>query len=464
MRGLLLWLLLVGGAFWYTPSAARQLFFEKQREGEFVKFSYRYQGNTQRTEALGFVLSHEAIEASESMLLNNADLVRAANNFVLLEAKGRAAQRLAELQEEFEASIDEMQRSIAIFNGRIGGKIVSMTLRNSKRLRLELSLSGENLLDIKVLSSVPGMKFTRNKQVLTAQLNADAKAIIAQTNASLPKEWRFVVVRETGETRFLLRKNKAIQDQGTRARANTTVSKSNARLRTRYEEHKQTLKEVKNFLEGNKERAKALIAETSRRLAETRKELIVEMKEEKSQFRAQHYLLRSKKNERRTLIDYPRIAQEALPRLDPVAQAFRESFEGKDEREQVATILHFFQNIPYNDLTKGKVRGFIGFAPPIEVIARNLGDCDSKTTAMMGILRLLLKDRSVALFLVPGHAFLGFEMKPQENDAFYTYQGKTYVLMEPTGPYVRPIGSLTESSAAHVQAGRIDEIFTLSPY
>ena len=458
-----LWLLLLSGVLAPTPSAAKQLQFDKQDKGKKVSFSYIYQDSAKRREEIDFALPRKTIEASEALLLDNSALDRAASDFMLLEGQLTAAKYLLALQAGFDAAIANIQTSIATFNGRLGAKVVSMTVKEPSTLDLQLKLSGKDLLDINISSLVPGIAFVRYTQAFTTQMHADLEAIVAQANKNLPEGLRFVIVKEGGGIRYFLKNDKRAYDRGTRARANKTVSETSARLRSRLRRHKKGWEEVGKFVDGTKERAQILISETSQRLSLARKDVIVDLKVKKSQFYAAHYLLPSKKDENRTLIDYARIANQSQSRLRPVAHAFRASFKGKSERERVAEVLHFFQNIPYNDLTQGKVRGFTGFSPPLEMIAQNLGDCDSKSTAMMGLLPLLLAERSVAIFLVPKHAFLGIEMEPREGDAHYTHQGKVYVLMEPTGPRVRPIGSLLKSSREHLKAGRIDDIVTLSP-
>ena len=461
MRGILLSLLLASGALCYAPSAAEQLHFDKEEKGKKIVFSYIYQDSVKRREEIDFALPRKAIEASQALLLDNAALDRAASDFILLEGQETAAKYLVALQAGFDAGIATLQTSIATFNGRLGSKAVSMTLQEPSKLDLKLQLAGENLLDIRVSSLLPGMSFARNTDDLLKKFYADLETIVALANATLPEGLRFRVIREAGSVRFPLKNEKRSYDTGTRARAAQTISETNARLRSRTARHKSDVVEVRKFDEGSREHARALLAETSERLSLARKEVIADMKIKKSQFYALHYLLPSKKEEDRTLIDYARIATQARERLRPVARAFRATFKGKSERERVSEVLRFFQNIPYNDLTQGKVRGFVGFSPPLEMLAQNLGDCDSKSTAMMGLLGLLAEDRSVALFLVPKHAFLGVEMQPLEGEASYTHQGKTYVLMEPTGPRVRPLGSLLQSSFEHLQAGRIDDIITL---
>ena len=445
------------------PSAAKQLQFDTQKKGKNFSLSYIYQDSTKRVEEIDFALPLKTIEASKNLLPSNAALNRAASDFLLVEGQQTADQYLLVLQASFKAAIADIHSSIATFNGRLGAKAISMTVKEPQKLELQLRLAGKDLLDIKVSSLVPGIAFSRDTEAITKRLHTDVNSIVGLANDGLPEGLRFVIIKKGDKiTNVSLKSDERQYDRSTRVTSRHTISATNARLRTRFARHKREVQEVAKFVAGSKERARTLLDEMSQRLSVARKEVIAELKAKKIQFYAKHYLLPSKRNEQRTLIDYARIAREARSRLHPIARAFRASTEGKDERERVADILHFFQSIPYNDLTKGHVRGFKGFSPPLEMIAQNFGDCDSKSTAMMGLLRVLDKKRSVAIFLVPKHAFLGVEMEPRPGDLFYTHQDKKYVLMEPTGPRLRPIGSLLKTSQKYLEEGRVDDIVILS--
>ena len=442
-----------------TSSQAQQVLFSKQEEDNKVLFNYLYQDSDKNTDEIKFSLELSDIKKSEALLLANEALNRAASDFVIVEGKKTAEKYLFALQQSFDSGLQAINSSIAIFNSNSGVKVLSITLREPKELALNLELHGDKFLDIRVSSLVPGIQFHRETQALSAKLRNDSAAIIAQANQKLPKGLSFSIVEKGGSISFPLKNDKIPYDSGTRARANQEISKTSARLRSRINSHKQLVKEFNNFAEATKARAKELIDDTSVKLAVARKSVISDMKAKRSEFYARHYLLPSKKDKERTLLDYARIANQSVTGLLPLARAFKNSAES--DRERVANALHFFQNIPYNDLTQGKVRGFRGFSPPLELISENLGDCDSKTTAMMGLLQTLAPKLKIALFLVPKHALLGVELPAKKGEATYSYQGVTYVLMEPTGPRVRPMGSLIKSSYEHLQAGRIDDIITL---
>ncbi len=455
----LLLALFASSFFQVASSHAKQILFSKQEDGSEVLFNYQYEDTEQNTAEIHFSLDRSAIGKSESLLLANDALNRAASDFVIVEGKKTAEKHLLALQESFASGVQAINSSIASFNGNIGAKVISITLKDPEKLSLKLELSGDKFLDIRVSSLVPGMQFHSGIEALSAKLRADCGMIVAQANKKLPRGLEFTIVMQGSSISFPLKNDKTAYDSGTRARANQEISKTSARLRSRINLHKQQVKEVGNFADATKARAKELIKDSSAKLAVARKKIINDMKVKRSEFYASHYLLPSKKDKERTLLDYARIANQSVTGLLPLARAFKDSADS--DRERVANALHFFQNIPYNDLTQGKVRGFRGFSPPLEMLSENLGDCDSKTTAMMGVLQTLAPQLKVALFLVPKHAFLGVELPVKKGEVTYTYKGVTYVLMEPTGPRVRPMGSLIKSSYEHLQAGRIDDIITL---
>ena len=451
--------LFVSSLLFATYAPAQQVLFSKEEEDSRVLFNYLYQDNAQNTDEINFSLDRNAIKKSEGLLLANEALNRAASDFVIIEGKKTAGKYLLALQESFDSGLRAINSSIVTFNSNVGVQVVEITLREPKRLSLDLELHGDKFLDIRVSSLVPGMQFHRRVDALFAKLKSDSAMIIAQTNQKLPKGLSFTMVTDGNSLSFSLKNDKIPYDRGTKAQANQEISKTNARLRSRIALHQQQVKEIGNFVEATKARAKVLIEDNSTKLEVARKSLINDMKAKRSDFYARHYLLPSKKDKDRTLLDYARIARQSAVGLIPLARAFKDS--AASDRERVENALYFFQNIPYNDLTQGKVRGFRGFSPPLELISENLGDCDSKSTAMMGLLQTLTPELKVALFLVPKHALLGVALPVKKGEATYTYQGVTYVLMEPTGPKVQPMGSLIKISFEHLQAGRIDDIVTL---
>ena len=159
------------------------------------------------------------------------------------------------------------------------------------------------------------------------------------------------------------------------------------------------------------------------------------------------------------LPDYARIGERALPALAPLARALLAQMQGLPTRAALTRVLAFIQTIPYDRLEDRATDA--GFLPPLVMLAENRGDCDSKSVAFAAIAHLLLPHLPIALILVPHHAFLGLGLEPQPGDRYIVRDRRTWVLAEPVGPGILPVGrSGAESEAA---LGQITAVVSLFP-
>jgi len=158
------------------------------------------------------------------------------------------------------------------------------------------------------------------------------------------------------------------------------------------------------------------------------------------------------------LPDYARIAERALPALAPVAAALRGQVSGLDPRAALTHLLAFVQTIPYDRLEDRATSA--GFLPPFLMLAQNRGDCDTKSVAFAALAHLLYPRLPIALILVPRHAFLGLGLEPEPGDGYIVRGPRTWVLAEPVGPGLLPVGrSGPESTAALGQVSAVIPLF-----
>lgn len=139
--------------------------------------------------------------------------------------------------------------------------------------------------------------------------------------------------------------------------------------------------------------------------------------------------------------DFERIVPRAVADLKPVAEAI--AAETDDERERIALALAFVQSIPYA-VPDRRSQG--GFVMPSAFFDLNRGDCDVKSAALAAILMSLLPNRSIALVLPPEHALLAVDIPSAGDEAKIVVNGRSYVLLEPTGPALWPIGRVAEET------------------
>jgi hypothetical protein len=155
-------------------------------------------------------------------------------------------------------------------------------------------------------------------------------------------------------------------------------------------------------------------------------------------------------------MDYVTATRRYVAPLRPVAAALAAQLAGENAREQIARALGFVQAIPYDDLTDPRTTGGIEFAPPPAMFRLNRGDCDSKTVALAAMLRSLLPRQRLLFVVLPQHVALAVDLEPHEGDAAVTYDGRTWLLLEPTGPAVVAPGQVAPTTAWYM--GRPEEI------
>ena len=138
-------------------------------------------------------------------------------------------------------------------------------------------------------------------------------------------------------------------------------------------------------------------------------------------------------------------------KVRPLAEALG---AGKMKRRTFAArALAFVQTIPYEEGQKGKKDK--GFRLPLSVLAKNMGDCDSKATLYLSLLKAAHPELDTTIVYIPGHAFVGLGLKPREGDVTFKARGKTWVMAEPVGPALVRIGNGDKRSKAKARKGKL---------
>ncbi|MGE0716508.1 MAG: hypothetical protein AB7P02_13795 [Alphaproteobacteria bacterium] len=153
--------------------------------------------------------------------------------------------------------------------------------------------------------------------------------------------------------------------------------------------------------------------------------------------------------------DFERIVARSAADLKPISDAI--AAQTTDERERIALALAFVQSIPYA-VPQGRSQG--GFVMPAAFFDINRGDCDVKSAALAAILQSLLPQRSIAMVLPPEHALLAIDIPSVEDEAKIVVDGRSYVLLEPTGPALWPIGRVAEETGRKM-SGTLSEVIIL---
>jgi hypothetical protein len=149
-------------------------------------------------------------------------------------------------------------------------------------------------------------------------------------------------------------------------------------------------------------------------------------------------------------VDHPEAARRYVAAMVPVAQALRAQAPTDDVRAQVARALNFIQAIPYDDLLDARTTGGVEFAPPPALLRLNRGDCDSKVVALAAILRTLTPRLGLLFVVLPQHVALAVDLRPGEHDIAVVHGGRSWLLLEPTGPAVVQPGRVAPTTAWYI--------------
>lgn|GEM_PF-3345156 len=160
-------------------------------------------------------------------------------------------------------------------------------------------------------------------------------------------------------------------------------------------------------------------------------------------------------------IDYAEATRRSVTALKDLSRAI--AVGGGDERAQTGAALAFMQTIPYDTLKDREIRTQTGFVLPAAAIDINRGDCDTKSVALAATLATLLPRRDVVLVVFDAHAALAIDLPPVPGDETILVGARRYVLLEPAGPAICPVGQVAKATRAMIERGAIHEIVKLSP-
>jgi len=152
--------------------------------------------------------------------------------------------------------------------------------------------------------------------------------------------------------------------------------------------------------------------------------------------------------------DHIRIAQQALPLFDDIVAQAQDNLRNMSSRDIINYYLSWIQSIPYSTLDNRVTSHGAGFSPPNRLLMENQGDCDSKSTLFISLMRALFARLNLVMVYLPNHALVGLQLGHSQQDEYISLDGIDYVLAEPTGPGLFKLGEIAEDSKRDIRAGR----------
>jgi len=152
-------------------------------------------------------------------------------------------------------------------------------------------------------------------------------------------------------------------------------------------------------------------------------------------------------------VDHVSIANNSVLDLKPLKPLILDHVSIKNIRKVTNYVLGFVQSIPYNTLESRLTSSGAGFNPPLQLLWENQGDCDSKMTLTAALLRALMPRIDMALIYIEGHAFIGINIQGEPGEVTIDHNNVTYLLAEPTGPALLPLGTIAPESELAINQG-----------
>lgn len=129
------------------------------------------------------------------------------------------------------------------------------------------------------------------------------------------------------------------------------------------------------------------------------------------------------------------------------------------QRETLATLLLFVQGaveykaVPVSE--KGVITG--GIYPAAMTLSEGKGDCDTKSLLAAAMTAEAGNISVIGISINEGkrgHYFLGVETDKKQSDETLVFQDREYVLMDPAGPGLLPLGTISENSRVAIKSGK----------
>ena len=150
--------------------------------------------------------------------------------------------------------------------------------------------------------------------------------------------------------------------------------------------------------------------------------------------------------------DHLRYASESSDSLSEIVSAISAQITNpKATREFIDFTLNWLQTIPYDTLDNRVSSNGSGFAAPRQLLLNNKGDCDSKSTLFLALLKSYNPNVSAKMILLPNHALVAVRLKPNKTDEVMQQGGLTYILAEPTGAAQYKLGEIAPSSSIAIR-------------
>ncbi len=457
MRFLIVMIVLVG----LLPSIthAKQWAFKRIPDKDDTVFLYGYRNAEGVARQLSFAMNNELIAKSDNALLSVREVRKISNMQALEGLQELSEQSRAKIAREYQLFYNKMLEAANKANGQLQ-PYYQIDVMNIGETEFGIEQQRGNSAGIYYFWKLPSSQI-ETKSII--DMNAVLTDIVAAKNTEFDGKLSLTLNLDDNKIKLDVQANDASYNQLGRdihdavwANIKRIVDEQNAagNLSQQYVQRivdfrEQSLKQLEVFAEI--ELAKFQKQEHILRNQSLKDYYLLLVKQQKD------YVIR---------VDYHAVVDRHREEMLPVMQGVLDDAPNdSDLRVHIENALNFVQSIPYDTLEKRDLNGLSGFLLPPSMIVQNRGDCDTKSTALLAMLSHIMPEAlngyPLIMVLIPGHAFIGAQIKPTGDDMVYRYKNSDYVLMEVAGPGLFPAGQLAEQSAQALAQNKIIEIIPI---
>ena len=440
------------------PIFAKQLKFKKEKHSYKTNFTYRFLDSKKNTQDISFSLATDLIENARQEIPSLAFLHQKIHTELPNKAHQISQKYLGPQEEKYRQHLLGLKNSIFKITSKLGAGFEFKINCPEETLQYKFQLDKEAHLSYSHRLSYQSCNFAINSDAAYQLLIQNWQSLIQQVKESQPEGFVYRIIKtKTGHT--IESEIPANWNSSDRRKAQKILAKTNKSITASSKDFHKKQKILNETFQKTTTEYQVFYKKIEALINPTLEKISQKITSENEKEYAQHYLKIEKKGVQNIISpDYRSLVEDYRERMNVVSQAIRE--KGLSDKELLEKALNLLQSIPYDTLQNRDLESFTGFLSAYSLLDKNIGDCDSKSVALLSIAKTLTPQVESIMVLIPKHAFLAFAIPAKPEDKTILYQGKRYVVAEVAGPAVLPLGQVGKASESAIRKNTFEEILS----
>ena len=432
--------------------------FKKEKHSYKTNFTYRFLDSKKKTQDISFSLATDLIENARQEIPSLAFLHQKIHTELPNKAHQISQKYLGPQEEKYRQHLLGLKNSIFKITSKLGAGFEFKINCPEETLQYKFQLDKEAHLSYSHRLSYQSCNFAINSDAAYQLLIQNWQSLIQQVKESQPEGFVYRIIKtKTGHT--IESEIPANWNSSDRRKAQKILAKTNKSITASSKDFHKKQKILNETFQKTTTEYQVFYKKIEALINPTLEKISQKITSENEKEYAQHYLKIEKKGVQNIISpDYRSLVEDYRERMNVVSQAIRE--KGLSDKELLEKALNLLQSIPYDTLQNRDLESFTGFLSAYSLLDKNIGDCDSKSVALLSIAKTLTPQVESIMVLIPKHAFLAFAIPAKPEDKTILYQGKRYVVAEVAGPAVLPLGQVGKASESAIRKNTFEEILS----